>query len=300
MADERSFVAGYFALDLDGFKCGLIQKASGGDPEGDVTTLPLAHDYLVKKQIGNVKYNPIEIQCGLSMATPLKEWIEASLAMNYLRKSGEIKTANFKRQTKSIREFKDALLTKIVFPAGDATSKEAAFATLGFHPWITRDKPGDNSVVDNPADMQQKAYHPTDFKFNVDSLEKGSAKVSKVDALEIKQTAVSDQVGAERDYLLEPGKVEVPNVKITLSDAFADDYKAWFEQFVINGINEDKDHKTGTMVYLNRTRQKELLTLTFSGLGIYKLAAAPSVNNEDKIKAVTVEMYCEAIQAKFG
>ena len=41
-SDGRSYVTGYFAMDLDGVKCGLIQKFEGGDVEGQVTTLPIA------------------------------------------------------------------------------------------------------------------------------------------------------------------------------------------------------------------------------------------------------------------
>lgn len=299
-SDGRSYVTGYFAMDLDGVKCGLIQKFEGGDIEGEVTTLPLAHDYYVKKHIGNVKYNDFTVQLGLSMAQPVKDWIDASLAMNYMRKSGELKAADFKRDTRHIREFKDALLTGITFPAGDAAAKDAAFATLKFSPWIVRNKKGDGSKVDNPADMSQKQWHPTDFRFVVDGLDKACSKISKFDAVEIKQSVVTDQVGQERDNLKEPGKIDYPNLKITMSEEYSHDFFAWHEDFVINGNNEEEKHKGGSIVYLNRTRQKELLTLTLAGLGIFKISAAPRANNEDKIASVTVEMYCENITSKFA
>jgi hypothetical protein len=298
-SDGRSYVTGYFAMDVDGVKCGLIQKFEGGDIEGEVTTLPLAHDYYVKKHIGNVKYNDFTVQMGLSMGQPIKDWIDASLAMNYMRKSGELKAADFKREVRHIREFHDALLTEIGFPACDGAAKDAAFMNLKFSPWRVRNKKGDGSKVDNPADMAQKMWHPTDFRFVIDGLDKACTKVSKVDALTIKQTVVSDQVGMERDYFKEPGKVEFPNVKITLSEEYSHDFFAWHEQFVIEGNNTEEEHKAGSLVYLNRNRQKELLTLTLSGLGIFKISSAPRANNEDKIASVTVECYCENITSQF-
>jgi len=287
-------------MDLDGVKCGLIQKFEGGDIEGEVSTLPIAHDYYVKKQIANVKYNDFTVQMGLSMATPVKDWIDASLAMNYMRKSGELKALDFKRDCRHIRKFSDALLTGITFPAGDGSAKEAAFATLQFSPWTVRNLPGDGSKGDNPTDWAQKQWHCTDFKVVVDGLDKACTKISKFDAVAIKQSVVSDMVGAERDYFKEPGKVDYPNIKLTLSEEYSHDFFKWHEDFVINGINEEKDHKSGSIVYLNRTRQKELLTLTLSGLGIFKISAAPRANNEDKIASVTVEMYCENITSKFA
>ena len=299
-SDGRSYVTGYFAMDLDGVKCGLIQKFEGGDVEGEVTTLPIAHDYYVAKQIGNVKYNDFTVQMGLSMGQPVKDWIDNSLAMNYMRKSGELKAADFKRDTRHIREFKDARITGITFPSGDAAAKDPAFMTLKFAPWISRNKKGDGSKVENPADMVQKVYHPTDFRFVVDGLDKACAKVQKVEAFDIKQSVVSDSIGQERDYFKEPGKIDFPNCKITLSEEYSHDFFAWHEDFVINGNNEHEKHKSATMVYLNRNRQKELLTLTLSGVGIFKISAAPRANNEDKIAAVTVEMYCENIVSKFS
>lgn len=299
-SDGRSYVTGYFAMDLDSVACGLIQKFSGGDVEGEVTVLPLAHDYYVKKHIGNVKYNDFEVQMGLSMGQPVKDWIDASLAMNYMRKSGELKAADFKREVRHIREFKDALLTEINFPKCDGAAKDAAFMTLKFSPWIIRNKKGDGSKVDNPADMAQKQWHPSDFRFVIDGLDKSCSKTSSVEAINIKQSVVSDQVGQERDYFKEPGKIDYPNIKFTLSEEYSHDLFAWHEDFVMVGNNEEDKHKAGSLVYLNRTRQKELLTLTLSGLGIFKIAAAPRNNNEDKIASVTVEMYCENVTSKFA
>jgi hypothetical protein len=299
-SDGRSYVTGYFALDLDQVKCGLIQKFEGGDIEGEVTNLPLAHDYYIKKHIGNVKYNPFTLQMGLAMGQPVKDWIDASLAMNYMRKSGELKAADFKREVRHIRVFEDALLTEIGFPACDGAGKEAAFMSLKFHPWRTRNKKGDGSKVDNPADMAQKMWHPTDFRMVIDGLEKACTKVSKVDAIAIKQTAIPDQTGMERDHFLEPGKVEYPNIKLTLSEEYSHDFFAWHEEFVINGNNTEEEHKSGSLVYLNRNRTKDLLTLTLMGLGIFKISAAPRANNEDKIASVTVECYCENITSQFA
>ena len=299
-SDGRSYVTGYFALDLDGVKCGLIQEFAGGDIEGDVTTLPMAHDYYIKKHIGNVKYNEFNLKMGLSMGQPVKDWITSSLEMNYQRKSGELKAADFKRETRHIREFKDALISEIGFPACDGGAKDAAFMNLKFMPWIVRNKKGDGSKVDNPVDVKQKTFHPTNFRFVVDGLDGPCKKIQKVDAITVKQSNVRDNIGEERDYLHEPGKVDFANIKITLSEEYSHDFHKWFEDFVILGKNTDPDHKTASLVYLDPTRANELLTLNFQGVGIFKISAAGRENNKDAIASVTVEMYCENITSKFA
>jgi hypothetical protein len=290
-SDGRSYVTGYFALDLDGVKCGLIQKFSGGDVEGDVTTLP--RPGATGFRPSGTRYRDFEVAMGLSMGQPVKDWIDASLAMNYMRKSGELKAADFKREVRHIREFKDALLTEIGFPACDGAAKEPAFMTLKFSPWIVRNKKGDGSRVDNPADMAQKLWHPTDFRFTIDGLDKACAKVSKVEALTIKQKVARDHIGNARPS----GRQEISRLKITLPAEYAQDFRKWHEETVKAGQGP-RAHKSGSLVYLNRTRQKELLTLTLSGLGIFKISAAPRANNEDKIASVTVEMSCQRVRLR--
>jgi hypothetical protein len=289
-SDGRSYVPAYFALDLDGVKCGLIQKVEGGDVEGEVTNLP----------IGHVKYNDFTVQMGLSMGQPLKDWIEASLNMNYMRKSGELKTADFTRKVRDIRVFEDALLTEIGFPGLDGSSKDPAFMSLTFSPWIVRNKKGDGSKIEDPADMEQKMWTPSNFRLTIEGLEEACVKVQKVEAITIKQAVVRDHSAQVRDDRQEPRQVGFPNLKLTLREADAEKFFAWHKDFVINGNNGEEKHKSGSLEYLNQNRQKVLLTLEFSGLGISRISAQPLANNEDKIASVTVELYGENITGKFA
>jgi hypothetical protein len=123
--------------------------------------------------------------------------------------------------------------------------------------------------------------------------------VQKVGAITIKPV-VRGNSSQVRNYFKEPGKIDFPNLKLTLSEADAEQFIGWYEDFVINGNHEEEKHKTGSLTVLDRDRESELLTLGLSGLGIFKISAAPRANNEDKIASVTVEMYCEAIKVKFA
>jgi hypothetical protein len=274
-SDGRSYVTGYYGLVLDGIDCGLAQKVEGGDVEGEGRVLTL--------------------QMGLSMGQPVKDWIDASLAMSYMRKSGEIKAADADRSVHRVSEFENALLTEIGFPACGGSATGVAFMTLKFSPWIVRNKKGDGSKVDNPADMSQKQWHPSDFRLTIDGLHGATEKVSKVDAIVIKQSVVSDQVGSERDYFKEPGKVDYPNIRITLPEADSADFSAWHD----DSAGSHSGKKNGRLAYLDPERN-ELLVLELKGLGIHKISKASTTNNEDKIASVTVEMYVENITSKFA
>jgi hypothetical protein len=289
-SDGRSYVTGYFAMDLDGVKCGVIHKLSGGDVEDEPTILPGE----------NVKYSDFTVDISLSMAQPVKDWIDASLAMNYMRKSGELIAADLKREVRHIREFKDALLTEITFPACDGAAKDAAFMSLKFSPWIVRNKKGDGSKIDDPGDTAGEDFHLSDFRFTIEGLEEACARVSRIEPITIKQTVVRDDHGQVLVDRSAAPKRERSKLRLTLPEEHAASIFAWHEDFVRPGVNQEGTHKSGSLVYLNRTRQKELLTLTFSGLGIFKISAAPRANNEDKIAQVTVELYYENLLSQFG
>ena len=299
-SDGRSYVTGIFDMTLDGIACGIVKDFKGGDIKGEVATLPMSHDYYMKKQIGNVQYTGFDLTMGMSMTKPVKDWIDASLAMNYMRKSGELRAADFKREVRHIREFHDALITEIGFPGGNGAGKNPGFLNLKFEPWRTRNKKGDGAKVEQPTDWQQKEYHETDFRVQIDGFAAPMAKVSQFDGLVVKQKTVLDSVGTERDYFREPAAVDYPDLKFTMSEEYSHDLHAWFEDFVINGNNTEDVHKTGTIEYLNRNRQKTLLTLTLSGIGIYSIAASPRVQHEDKIASVVITCYLENLTSQFA
>jgi hypothetical protein len=299
--DGRSYVQGNFAWTLDGVDCGYVPKVEGGDIEAEYATLPHSSDYFVYKHITNVKYNPVKVQLGVSMTKVVQDWIDASLGRKYQRKSGDIAALNFRLEEMFVREFKDALLTEITFPACDASGKDPGFMTLGFQPWIMRERAGGGGQRSNAIDPKQKAWTPQNFKFTLDGLDdKANSKIAKVNATTIKQTTARDFVGTESDYFDEPGHVEFQDVEITLPQAHADTLYKWHEEFIINKNNTADQHRSASLEFLNQNRQQTLVTLTFSGLGITKISNPVLENNKDGIASVTAKMYCERVEVKFA
>ncbi len=209
----------------------------GGDIEGAVVNLPVSGDYIQKKQLGNLKYNDFKVACGLSMGKPLQDWIDASLAMNYMRKSGQIDAADFKKDTKYSREFYDALITEITMPACDGSAKDAAYLNLTFSPEKTRNKAGSGKVKVDDANVKQKIWYPANFRVTIPGLDTGL--VAKVDALTVKQKNVRDDIGIVRDSQLEPAAVEYPNASFTVSEEGSDTWWKYHEDFVITGNSQE-------------------------------------------------------------
>jgi hypothetical protein len=55
---------------------------------------------------------------------------------------------------------------------------------------------------------RQRLWNPSNFRMNVDGFEKAATKPTKVDALKVKQSTKSDELGAARDYAKPPAKAK--------------------------------------------------------------------------------------------
>ena len=294
-AEQRSYVGGKFLLELDGSFAGWLSSFEGGNAVGEVVTEPSAEGSVQKKHIGNVKYEDISVQLGFSMVKGVYDWIKATLDHKYQRKNGAIVSTDYKMQEKTRLEFFDAQLSEIGFPACDASSKDPAYLSLKFSPEYTRRKAGDGSQVIAPIDSKhQKQWLPANFRLSIGGLEQATLKASKVEALTIKQTVAQGVIGDNRDLIREPGKVEFPNLKITLPESHASSFYAWHEDFVVKGNNSDNQEKTAVLEFLSPT-QKVMLALEFKGLGVFKMAPVKGEGNQEQVARARAEMYCEQL-----
>ena len=298
MADVRSYVSGNFFFELDGVKCGFLKSIDGGAITAEVITEAVGPTYFAKKHIGGPKYEDFTMQIGFSMSKAVYDWIAASWAMNYQRKNGSIVACDYKLDAKSRRDFFNALITETGIPACDGSSKEPAYLTVKYAPEYTRYVKASGKASGELGKSEQKLWLPQNFKLTIDGLD--CTKVAKIDAFTVKQTAVTDDIGDARDYLKEPGKLEIPNLKITLSEVTAQTWYDYHENFVIKGNNDEGAEKGGTLEFLSPNRQDTLLTITFMNLGIFKITTDKSEANADQVKRVSAEFYCEQMTLKYG
>jgi tail tube protein gp19 len=291
---------GVTLLQLDGEQPRAVMGADGGDAVGTVVSEPPATTPYVKKHVAGVKYEDITVTCGTGMSKAFYEWIAASFTGNHQRRNGSVVAADFNYKEKSARDFSQALITEVGMPALDAASKDAAKMTIKFSPELTRNRKGSGAVVRPPSSKVQKKWLPANFRLTIAGLEAACAKVNKVEALTIKQTVVQDPVGDQRDYQKEPGKIDFPNLRVTLPEAWAEPFFAWHEDFVIKGNSADQQEKSGTLEYLTPDLATALFTLSFKGLGIFKCAPEKAEAGSENIRRVKAEMYCEQITFKYG
>lgn len=293
--DSRTYTAGSHALQLEGANSGFLKSVQGGAISADVITEPVGPDYYMQKHIGAPKYEEFAASLGFTSAKPVYEWIKASWANNYQRKSGAVLAADYNYNIKEKREFFNALVTETTIPAMDGSSKEAAYLTVKFAPEYTRIGKASGKVPGESGPKgDTKAFIPANFRLTIDGLD--TSRVVKIDSMTVKQTVVQDDIGTGRDYATEPGKLEFPNIRVTISEAGAQSWKNWHNSFVVQGNNAEDDEKTGTLELLAPNRQEVLLTIKFSGLGIFNLVPDTAAANSDQIARVVAEMYVEHME----
>jgi hypothetical protein len=297
--DQRSYAAGYYALDMDGKFAGWLQSTEGGSALAEVVNEKVGTDKIVHKHIGGVSYEDISVSMGTSMTKSFYEWLQSSVDHQTKRvTSGAVITADYNFKEVGRLNFYNALITELGFPAVDAASKDAAKMTVKFTPEYTRHvaKTG-GSIKGELGKGQQKLWHPSNFRLEIDGMTTACKWVNKIEALTIKQKVVKNQVGEQRDYQILPANLEFPNLVITCAESHADELYAFHEDFVIKGNCTQDKEKTGSLTYLG-SDLKPLFTLQFFGLGIFKLTADKVEAASENVKRVKAEFYCEQIKFK--
>ena len=133
-------------------------------------------------------------------------------------------------------------------PADDGTASDPAADGGGTE--VARDVPEDDGsevpshlladiVEVNPASVapKTKEWLCSSFRFEVGDLP--CSRIAKVDSFGWEQGVVKDDVGAFREPMKEPAKVEVPNLKVTISMGDLLAWSDWHGSFVTDGVMQE-------------------------------------------------------------
>ncbi len=286
-APAATTLAPVMLLSLDGEVCPL-SSYEGGMPEGEVIEYRDGADPIARKMIGRPIFGNIVMEMPMSLVTPgIWEWIDAMMKGTPTRKNGAVILADFNYKERRRVDFSDALITEVTFPALDGASKDAAYLKLELAIGSSAVAAGSGTAVPAPATSKQKQWHCANFSIKIGDLP--TKRVSKVDAFTIKQGIIEFEDGTSRTPMRVPGRLEFPNITISVPDADYDAYGKWLQSHVLDGNDEEF---AGTLELLSPDLKTVLWTLSFYGLGIFKLEPVPGATNK---AGATWEasMYCE-------
>jgi hypothetical protein len=127
MAQSRGYSSGKFALELEGKAAGFLRSVEGGEPFGTVVVEAPGADGIAKKHLGSLEFEPITVTFGVGMAKELYNWIAEVCNRQQKPRSGAIVFLNYDFTEVERLEWKNGLITEIVFPALDGGAKDPAF-----------------------------------------------------------------------------------------------------------------------------------------------------------------------------
>lgn len=279
-------------LVLDSGGADWLNAYEGGSAVAEViaeTPTPL-----VKKHIANLRYQDMVVSVGANISSALKELIQLMLGNEQEPFGGVITSTDSRGNALSSFAFKYALISEVVFPALDAVSREsAAFLSLKLVPETTvRGKP----TAINMPQIRSERWLASNFRLGFDgdsSLSNACKRVSKIDAISVKQVLNGQDFGEPRE-LIKRAHLEISNLVISLPEGFAEPFYAWHQSFVIDGVNSDKDEKSVVLEYLDKDLKETLFTLKLLNVGIISVTPVPA-GSADQLSQVRVEMYCEQV-----
>jgi hypothetical protein len=287
----------HFALMLGGGFSGFLQSAEGGNARADVIVERPKDLSFARKHLGAPSYEEITIEVGANMDKGVYDWIKSMLDLKPVRQSGAIVATDSDYATLSTLEFSDARLTEVGIPRLDGSSKEVAFLTIKFAPAHTRSTKGDGSKIEGVAAGKADAkWLSSNFRLSIAGLESVVGKVNKIDAMTVKQKIVPIPKAAleKRENVQESGTLEVSNLVFSVVESAAGPLYDWHEDFVVNGNNSQDKEKSGVLEYLSADL-KPLLTVQLSGLGVFRVDAEKPTSNNDVVRRVRAELYCEEL-----
>lgn len=282
-----------FVLELDGHPVGYLRSATGGDATSEVITLTPGAGGLPKKHIGSPKYDDLVLEVGADLPPELAAWIRSTLAGNWVRKNGAVVGLDWNGVPRWRRTFSFGLVTGLLFPALDAGSREPFTLGVVITPEFTRlDRKPAATRLTVPGSNKKSGATTANFAISVGNLD--TSRVTRVEAFAVSVVLTEGAVGETRDYEKTPSKLVVPDLLVTVHDARADGWWAWFDDFVVRGNSTDASEVQASISILDG-RGAPALRLDLDHVGISALRFLPAGAGEDGPTRDQARLYAERI-----
>jgi hypothetical protein len=291
-AQQRTYSAGSVMLEVDGTPVGGVLGAEGGFPRGDVVVPNPGPDGIAAKHLGGVRIEDIDLDVAVPPAKPLLDWIAGTLNGAHPAHGGALVEYDFNHKESSRLVFQNALISSLTLPKLDAASKESFKLGVTLAPERTQVLPG-TGKPEPAAPAKLKAALESTFKLTIPGVD--CHLVNTIESITIKQLVVPNAVGTPREVgKVAGGKLEVPNLTLTVAESGARDFYAWFSDMVIKGVGPQA-RRQGRLDIMDVSYTTPLFSLGLSNLGISSYSPMRFETNSEKIPRVKIELFCDKI-----
>ena len=293
MAEQRTYTAGRFSLDIAGYNVGYLKKFSGLAMESDVVANDTGPENIQKKHVANFKWTGGKATVGVGMGKGMYEWIKQSFSKGHSSKDGQFTSADFDYKAQSKIEFYKALITGVTVPKLSGDSKDAAYFDIEFEPERVKWSKGGGEVIQGKFGQKQKQWLCSNFKIEIGKLP--TTRVASVDSFTWKCAIAPDQLGGFNEPTKHPCKVTTPDLKLAISYADHQAWADWAYSWFISGNRHEKDEVDGAIIFLGPNLKDELGRIDLKNVGIKKFSDDDAEANSEKIKRFNVELYVEQL-----
>jgi hypothetical protein len=291
--DKRSPAgSSIYMIEIDGMGSVGVTGVSGGYAAGEVVSTPTGNELAPQKRIAAVRVVPVTIEVSLG---ELSSWITQSLGGAAQPVSGRILEMDHNYTIVGERQFQDAVLTEVVFPALDASSpKEPARVKLTFQPQRITSKKGDGSKASSALGKDAKRAMTSAFRVTIPGVD--CTGVAKVEPIAIKFKLSDATAGEAKMTKSQVTGMTVGDLLLSVADTKSASLAQWAEDSLSSAGSTEKE-KTVTIELLSPDMKTTLSTLEGHGVGIYALKPAGS-GGADQVKRAEAQMYVERWQLK--
>lgn len=265
-----------FAVLIDG-KAVAAQSPVGGLVKADVSTIFSGAGGPPKRQISSFGYTNLQFQLGLEVGTPIMNWVNAALTGTPVTKSGTLVELGGANRAKSYLDFTDAAIADFVIPGFDGSSKTPSTFILEASISKSTFRTGDNAPIQ--VSPKPKPFLPSYFRLKIDGLP--TTRVRLI---------------APISFSRRTGGIAPTDLVVTFSSTDVDPWRAWVDDFIVNGNNGQGKEKQGSIEVMAPNLSDILATLAIRQIGIRELVPA---DDTSALPGYRASMYFEFGQLSF-
>jgi hypothetical protein len=225
-----------------------------------------------QKHLSTVDFVPCDVSLRLSDQAPALQWIKDMLAGQQQARNVTILigTSTGKRATEI--QVQDALLSRVRFPKfdGSVSNTVPIVTELTLVPEeLERTDYGSNGPS-MPNVQTAKSTTSSGFAFDLGISDTNYTQT--VGPFEVTQEVTKQAAGEDTLFpQLQLGELSLGNLEVTQPSSHWQGFNSWFEDFVLDGDNDNSQEKNGSLAIRNPQNLAVLFTLNFDGVGIFDL-----------------------------
>jgi phage tail-like protein len=293
----RVYAAAHFALELHGIDqdLGLFRSIEGGGLKCDVMTYQNGGTYDRWRQLAKPKFDNIKLQLGMGMSEPFYKWIEEFFSGKGSRKNGAIVAADFYYKERARREFTEAMIAELTFPALSGSDKNSTYMNVSLAVEDILFKKGDgNELKMNKGIGTQKDWKANNFTFNIDGFTEACARVTKVESFTVKQNIIEYASGGRRTVAKVPSAIDFPQISFSMPEADAQPLLDHFRKRGVDGEVPGRLHgQIDTYDNQDPAQRKSSFRIEFFNADIVNAQPDKSDSTAEEIKLVKFDLYVE-------